>query len=83
MDNIVMENYLLDLKSNVEVFVHGTLESTFSDNQELLKDCLDKTIECQRKTYVLMTKQNMYNVEEIKSDVIKKCLKNNNFKKKV
>ena len=36
--NLIMENYLLVLKSTVEVFVHGTLESSNPDVRELLKN---------------------------------------------
>ena len=36
-DQILMENYLLILKSTVEVYVHGTLESSNNDIRKILK----------------------------------------------
>ena len=36
-DRLIMENYLLVLKSCVEVYVHGTLESSNKDVRETLK----------------------------------------------
>ena len=37
-DELIMENYLLILKSTVEVYVHGTLESSNADTRELLNE---------------------------------------------
>ena len=73
-DTIIMENYLSVLKSNVEVFVHGTLESSYDDTQKLLKKCLEKTIESQRNTYKLMTEHGMYKIEKITPLSINECL---------
>lgn len=74
-NQIIMENYLLVLKSNVEVFVHGTLESSNSDIQELMKESLDTTIDCQRNAYLIMSDSGMYNEENIDSSQISKELK--------
>ncbi len=38
LDKIIVENYLLVLKSTVEVYVHGTLESSNDDIRNLLKN---------------------------------------------
>lgn len=73
-DTVIMENYLLVLKSNVEVFVHGTLESNFDDTQKLLKDSLNTTLSCQRRTYEIMTQQGMYNEEKVEKKSIVKVL---------
>ncbi len=43
-DKIFMNNYLLILKSTVEVYVHGTLESSNQDVRQLLKSGLDSTL---------------------------------------
>ncbi len=43
-DQIIMDNYLLVLKSTVEVYVHGTLESSNEEVRSTLKNCLDETI---------------------------------------
>ena len=81
MDNqLVLDNYLLILKSTVEVYVHGTLESSNKDVRLLLKQSLDEIMTSQASTYDLMTKYNWYNVENVKTTVINKTL--NNIKKK-
>ncbi len=66
MDNkLIMENYLLVLKSTVEVYVHGTLESSNKDIRNLLKKGLDETIEHQANTYDEMVKYGWYNIENV------------------
>ena len=50
-DKLIMDNYLLVLKSTVEVYVHGTLESSNNDVRELLKSGLDDTLRHQADTY--------------------------------
>ena len=70
----IMDNYLLLLKSNVEVYVHGTLESSNSDIKDLLKSSLDDTMDKQATTYDEMTKRNWYQVNNIKESEISKVL---------
>ena len=43
-DKLIMNNYLLVLKSTVEVFVHGTLESSNEDVRSTLKDGLNEIL---------------------------------------
>lgn len=71
-DKLIMENYLLVLKSTVEVYVHGTLESSNQDVRNLLKSGLDETMKHQANTYDEMTKYNWYNVSNVGSGTIKK-----------
>lgn len=71
---LLMENYLLVLKSTVEVYVHGTLESSNKDIRELLKCGLDETMKHQAETYDLMTKYGWYNVNNVGSNVINQTL---------
>lgn len=73
-DKLLMENYLLVLKSTVEVYVHGTLESSNSDIKDLLKSSLDDTMDKQARTYNEMTKRNWYKVNNIKESEISKVL---------
>lgn len=73
-NNIVMENYLLVLKSTVEVFVHGTLESSNNDVRKNLKDSLNDILKSQADTYDLMTEYGWYKVNNIKSKDIQKTL---------
>lgn len=64
-DKIIMENYLLILKSTVEVFVHGTLESSNEDVRNLLKESLNETLTNQANTYDFMVERNWYKKENI------------------
>ena len=59
-NNLVMENYLLVLKSTVEVYVHGTLESSNNGVRKNLKDSLSDILTSQADTYDLMTKYGWY-----------------------
>ena len=70
-DQLIMENYLLILKSTVEVYVHGTLESSNQDIRELLKAGLDSTMSFQADTYDLMTTFGWYEINNVKESQIK------------
>lgn len=73
MDNqIIMEDYLLVLKSTVEVFVHGTLESSNKDILDILKNGLDEIMSSQANTYNEMTKYGWYQINNVDSDTINK-----------
>ena len=50
-DKLLLENYLLVLKSTVEVYVHGTLESSNDSVRSVLKLGLDETMNHQDRTY--------------------------------
>ena len=77
MDNkLIMENYLLVLKSTVEVYVHGTLESSNQDMRDLLKLGLDETMKSQARTYDEMTKYGWYTINNVESSIIKQTLSN-------
>lgn len=73
-DQLLMENYLLVLKSTVEVYVHGTLESSNKSVKEVLKHGLDETMKHQSDTYDLMTEYGWYKVNNVKKNVIKNTL---------
>lgn len=80
-DRLLMENYLLILKSTVEVYVHGTLESSNNDIRILLKDNLNDIMTCQARTYDLMASCGWYPVNNVAVSEIDKTLKkvkNNN-----
>ena len=75
MDNqTLMDNYLLILKSTVEVYVHGTLESSNKDIRELLKECLNTTMSSQADTYDEMTKYGWYQVNNVENTKINETL---------
>lgn len=73
-DKIIMENYLLVLKSTVEVYIHGTLESSNKEVRNLMKSSLDDTLSSQADTYDLMSEYGYYNIENATSSTVKKKL---------
>lgn len=79
-DKLLMDNYLLVLKSTVEVYVHGTLESSNKNIRNLLKEGLDETMKHQARTYDEMTKYGWYTVNNVENTEIQKTINkiNNN-----
>ena len=73
-DRTLMDNYLLILKSTVEVYVHGTLESSNSDVRELLKESLNDTLSMQADTYNKMTEYGWYPVDNVEASQITQTL---------
>ena len=73
-DQKLMDNYLLILKSTVEVYVHGTLESSNQDIRDLLKLGLDETMEHQARTYYEMTQKGWYVIKNVKASEVKQTL---------
>ncbi len=73
-DKLIMENYLLVLKSTVEVYVHGTLESSNEDMISLLKSGLDEIMSAQARTYAEMTKYGWYTISNVDSSTIQQTL---------
>ena len=71
-DQLLMDNYLLILKSTVEVFVHGTLESSNQSIRELLKAGLDNTMKNQADTYDLMADCGWYEINNVKASDVRK-----------
>ncbi len=74
MNELIMNNYLLLLKSTVEVYVHGTLEASNEEVRMTLKGHLDETMSSQADTYDEMTKYGWYIVENINKKEINKIL---------
>ncbi len=74
-DQLIMENYLLLLKSTMEVYVHGTLESSNKSIRELLKCGLDDTAKHQACTYDLMSEYGWYQVQNVELKEIKSVIK--------
>ena len=77
-DQLIMENYLLLLKSTMEVYVHGTLESSNESIRTLLKSCLEDTVKHQASTYDLMKEYGFYKTSNVSEKEIKNTLKNLN-----
>ena len=75
-DELCMNNYLLILKSTVEVYIHGTLESSHENVRNLLKENLNDILTSQANTYDEMVKYNWYKVTNIESSKILDMLNN-------
>jgi spore coat protein CotF len=73
-DKLILENYLLVLKSSVEVYVHGTLESSNKKVRDVLKSGLDTIMNSQANTYDLMKSNGIYNVSNVDTSEIVKTL---------
>jgi spore coat protein CotF len=73
-DQTLLDSYLLLLKSTVEVYVHGTLESTNEDVHNLLNKSLNDTLYMQNTAYNEMTNYGWYKVENVKNNVIQKTI---------
>ena len=80
-DQILMENILLILKSNMEVYVHGTLEASNKQVHEALHYGLEETLKLQHNLYQKMTECGWYTVSNVSvktiQDTVKKLKKKN------
>lgn len=74
-DKLIMENYLLILKSTIEVYIHGTLESSNEMVRKTLKYGLDETIKHQANTYDKMVEWNWYKVSNVDKKTVSQALK--------
>ena len=74
-DKLLMENYLLVLKSTVEVYVHGTLESSNETTRKVLKSHLFEILSAQARCYNEMTKNGWYTISNINESTINKTIK--------
>ena len=73
-NQMLMDNYLMNLKSTMEVYVHGTLESSNEDIRQVLKEILNETLISQADTYNKMTEYGWYTINNIESNTIKETL---------
>ncbi len=73
-NELLLNNYLLLLKSTTEVYIHGTIESSNDDVRSLLKTALDETLEHQNRTFNKMVEENYYEVNNIDSNIIKETI---------
>lgn len=73
-DELRMNNYLLILKSTVEVYVHGTLESSNNDVRNILKENLNDILTSQENTYNKMVSYGWYPVNNVEKQEITKTL---------
>lgn len=75
-DQVMLDNYILALKATVEVYVHGTLESSNENVRQTLKDCLNDTMTHQANTYDIMASYGWYTVSNVKGKEIEKTITN-------
>jgi spore coat protein CotF len=73
-EQIFLDSYILLLKSTVEVYVHGTLESSNKMVRNLLKSSLDDTMSMQYTTYNKMTDLGFYKIENLDQTTICKAI---------
>ena len=73
-DQILLDNYLLILKSTVEVYVHGTQESSNDDVRNLFKESLNEILESQSSTYDRMVNYGWYQVENVDKQKLEQTL---------
>lgn len=74
-DRLLCDNMLLLLKSTVEVYVHGSLESSNKPVHNTLKNNLDEIIKMQDDLYNKMTENGWYVVSNIGAKEVQKSLK--------
>ena len=74
-DQLIMENILLILKSNMEVYVHGTLEASNKAVHEALHSGLEETLKLQHNLYQKMTECGWYTVSNVSTKTINDTLK--------
>ncbi|MBO5530431.1 MAG: spore coat protein [Bacilli bacterium] len=74
-NELVFNNYLMLLKGTVEVYIHGTLESSNEDVKETLKTSLDDILNSQKDTFNIMVENNWYEVNNVKTNVIDQTYK--------
>ena len=73
-NELLLQNYLLLVKSTIEVYVHGTIESSNKEVRELLHDGLNETLKHQENAYNELVNNNYYEVDNIKSSEINKVI---------
>lgn len=73
-NQIFLDSYLLLLKSTVEVYVHGTLESSNKKVRNLLKSSLDNIMSMQYNTYNKMTDLGYYEIQNVDRSIICKTI---------
>ena len=74
MNKLIFENYLLVLKSTVEVYIHGTLEASNKEVKDLLKSSLSCILDMQETTYNEMAKEGWYQTNNVDTSVISQTL---------
>ncbi len=77
-NELLMNNYLMILKSTIEVYIHGTLESSNEKVRDILKTGLDETLKHQERVYNKMVDNEWYIIDNINPSCICDVLNNLN-----
>ena len=73
-DQILLDNYLLILKTTVEVYVHGTQESSNEDIRNLFKESLNDILDSQAETYNTMVSYGWYQINNVDNSKLEQTL---------
>ena len=73
-DKLLMTNYLMILKSTIEVYVHGTIESMNEDVRKILKTGLDETLSHQARVFDEMNSYDFYDINNIDPSLIEQTI---------
>ena len=73
-DKLIFESMLLLLKSTVEVYVHGTLESSNATVRDALKTGLDDIMKMQFDVFNVMVDNSWYKIKNIDTKTITQTL---------
>ena len=74
-DKLIMESILLLLKSTVEVYVHGTLESSNKIIHSALKNGLDEIMKMQFDVFLKMQETGWYKITNVDTKTINQTYK--------
>ena len=74
-NKLLYETMLLILKSNMEVYTHGTLESSNKEVRKTIQKGLETTLKLQNELYSKMKEYGWYQVPNIEAKDINKTLK--------
>ena len=74
-DKLIMESILLLLKSTVEVYVHGTLESSNKIIHSALKNGLDEIMKMQFNVFLKMQEAGWYKITNVDTKTINQTYK--------
>ena len=73
-DQILLDNYLLILKSTVEVYVHGTQESSNDDIRNLFNESLNDILDSQAETHNTMVSYGWYQINNVDNSKLEQTL---------
>ena len=73
-EELLLSNYLMLLKSTIEVYIHGTIESSNEEVRKILHDGLEETLSHQERTYEEMVNNEWYVIDNVNPEYIKNII---------